>query len=186
MNRWFTLNACNYCDDIFAECSDVTFMDSWLEFSKESQGTNIVLVRSQLVQDVIDQGIKNDEVHLDPIVIEKVIQSKSGVIDIKRRNLPYQLYLGHQQGCKVPKKRVAPKKLSGPFLREKIFLENQMQRVSREKWNPQEQDAERFNAVMRPYMGRLMIREQIHAKLLAFPLRSVHSLQKWIREHRHE
>jgi coenzyme F420 hydrogenase subunit beta len=187
MNRWFTMNACNYCDDIFAECADVTFMDAWLpEFSKESQGTNIVLVRSQLVQDIIDQGIKTDEVRLDPMGNERVIQSKAGVIDIKRRNLAYQLYLGHRQGCKMPKKRVAPTKLDGPFLREKIFLENQMQRVSREKWNPKDKDAERFKAVMRPYMVRLMIREQIHAKLIVFPLRTIQGIQKKIRGHRHE
>jgi len=187
MNRWFTMNTCNYCDDIFAECADVTFMDAWLpEYSQESLGTNLVLVRSRLVQDVIDHGIIDGEVRLDPMPIEKVLQSHAGLIDIKRRNLAYQLYLGHKQGSVLPRKRVAPTKLNSPFLREKISLENQMQRVSREKWNPKEQDAERFNAVMRPYMVRLMIREQIHAKLLAFPLRSVQSLQKWIREYRHE
>ena len=187
MNRWFTMNACNYCDDIFAECADVTFMDAWLpEFSKESQGTNLVLVRSRLVQDVIDHGINNGEVRLDPMSVEKVMQSHAGLIDIKRRNLAYQLYLGHRQGCKMPKKRVAPTKIRSPFLREKIFLENQMQRVSREKWDRKEQDAERFNAVMRPYMVRLMIRYQIHVKLIAFPLRTLQSLQRRIRGHRHE
>ena len=57
MNRWFTLNACSYCDDIFAECADVAFMDAWLpEYANDRQGTNIVVVRSQIVQDVIDQG----------------------------------------------------------------------------------------------------------------------------------
>ena len=38
-NRWFTLNACNYCDDVFAECADITFMDAWLpEYSKDYRG----------------------------------------------------------------------------------------------------------------------------------------------------
>jgi len=170
MNRWFSLNACSYCDDIFAECADVTFMDAWLpEYSKESQGTNIVVVRSQMVQDVIDQGINDDELHLDPIFIERVLQSQKGVIDIKRRNLAYQLYLGHQQGFTMPKKRVAAAKIRNLFLRQRIFLRNQMQRVSREMWNPQEPDIQRFNATMRPYMRRLMITEQLHAKLLVFP-----------------
>jgi hypothetical protein len=138
------------------------------------------------VQDVINHGINDGEVCLDPMSVEKVMQSHAGLIDIKRRNLAYQLYLGHQHGCKIPKKRVEPTKMRSPFLRKKIFLENQMQRVSREKWDPKEQDAERFNAVMRPYMVRLMIRDQIHAKLIAFPLRTVQSLQRRIREHRHE
>lgn len=187
MNRWFTLNSCNYCDDIFAECADVTFMDAWLpEYSKERQGTNLVLVRTRLVQDVIDNGINNGEVRLDPVSVGTVIQSHAGLIDIKRRNLAYQLYLGHNLGYTLPKKRVAPTKLSSPFLQEKISLENQMQKVSREIWDPKEQDAELFNAVIRPYVLRLMIREQIQAKVLAFPARCVHSFQRWIREHRHE
>jgi coenzyme F420 hydrogenase subunit beta len=187
MNRWFTMNSCNYCDDIFAECADITFMDAWLpEYSKESRGTNIVLVRSRLMQDMIDNGINNGEVRLDPIPVEKVIQSHAGLINIKRRNLAYQLHLGRKLGDAIPRKRVAPTKLSSPFLQEKISLENQMQKVSREKWNPKDQDAERFNAVMRPYMVRLIIREHIHAKLIVFPERTLQWIKKKFQGPRHE
>jgi len=179
MNRWFTLNACSYCDDIFAECADVACMDAWLpEYSKESQGTNIVLVRSQLVQDVIDQGIMGKEVRLEPILIEKVLQSQAGVIDIKRRNLAYQLYLGHQQGCKIPKKRIAAAKISNLFLRQRIFLKNQMQRVSREIWDPQEPEVKHFSARMRPYLRRLIITEQFDAKLRGFPEKTFKFMKK--------
>lgn len=38
-NRWFTPRACNYCDDVFAECADVTCMDAWLpEYSQDHRG----------------------------------------------------------------------------------------------------------------------------------------------------
>lgn len=31
--------ACNYCDDVFAECADVTCMDAWLpEYSQDHRG----------------------------------------------------------------------------------------------------------------------------------------------------
>ena len=179
MNRWFTLNACSYCDDIFAECADVAFMDAWLpEYSKDSQGTNIVLVRSRVVQDAIDQGIKEKEVHLDPILIERVLQSQAGVIDIKRRDLAYQLYLGHQQGCKIPKKRIAADKINNLFLRQRIFTKNQMQRVSREIWNPHEPDVHHFNARMRPSMRRLMITEQLEAKFRVFSKKTFQFMKK--------
>ena len=179
MNRWFTLNACSYCDDIFAECADVACMDAWLpEYSKESQGTNIVLVRSQLVQDVIDQGIMGKEVRLEPILIEKVLQSQAGVIDSKHRNLAYQLYLGHQQGYKIPKKRIAAAKISNLFLRQRIFLKNQMQRVSREIWDPQEPEVKHFSARMRPYLRRLIITEQFDAKLRGFPEKTFKFMKK--------
>lgn len=29
-NRWFTPQACGYCDDVFSELADATFMDAWL------------------------------------------------------------------------------------------------------------------------------------------------------------
>jgi len=44
INGWFTPRACNYCDDVFAECADVTFMDAWLpEYSKDDRGTSLVI-----------------------------------------------------------------------------------------------------------------------------------------------
>ena len=179
MNRWFTPNTCNYCDDIFAECADVAFMDAWLpEYSNESQGTNIILVRSRVVQDMIDQGMREKEVHLDPILIERVLQSQAGVISIKRRDLAYQLYLGHQQGCKIPKKRIIAAKIHNLFLRQRIFLKNQMQRVSRENWNPCEPDVHRFNARMRPTMRRLMITEQLDAQLRVFSEKTSQLIKK--------
>jgi coenzyme F420-reducing hydrogenase beta subunit len=178
MNRWFTLNACNYCDDIFAECADVAFMDAWLpEYSDDSQGTNIVLVRSRVVQDAIDQGMRGKEVYLDPISIERVLQSQAGVISIKRRDLAYQLYLGNLQG-KIPKKRITAAKIHNLFLRQRIFLKNQMQRVSRENWNPRESDIHRFNARMRPYMRRLLITEHLDARLREFAKKTSQCMKK--------
>jgi coenzyme F420-reducing hydrogenase beta subunit len=65
VNRWFTPNACNYCDDVFAECADVTFMDAWLpEYSGDFKGTSLVLVRSAQIQNTIVEGIKSDEIIL--------------------------------------------------------------------------------------------------------------------------
>ena len=112
-------------------------MDAWLpEYSDDRKGTNIVIVRSQLAQDLIDRGIKDSEINLDPISIEKVIESQAGVIDIKRQHLAYQLYLGHQKGLKIPEKTGRTTKLSSPFLRQGNFLKNQMQVLSREIWDP--------------------------------------------------
>jgi coenzyme F420 hydrogenase subunit beta len=56
-NRWFTPAACSYCDDVFAECADVTCMDAWLpEYSRDSRGTSLVLVRSPAVREVLERG----------------------------------------------------------------------------------------------------------------------------------
>ena len=157
------------CDDIFAECADVAFMDAWLpEYAGDRQGTNIVVVRSPIVQGVIDQGVKDDEICLDPVPVESAVQSQRGVIEIKRHYLAYQLYLGHRQGCRIPKKRVAAVKINNIFLRQRIFLKDRMQRVSRETWNPTEPDVRHFNGRMRSYVRRLMITEHLYLKLRIF------------------
>jgi hypothetical protein len=117
---------------------------------------------------VIDQGINDDEICLDPVPVESAIQSQRGVIEIKRHYLAYQLYLGRQQGCRIPKKRVAAVKINNIFLRQRIFLKDRMQRVSREFWNPAEPDIKHFNARMRPYMRRSMITEHLYLKLRMF------------------
>jgi hypothetical protein len=173
LNRWFTPNPCNYCDDIFAECADVAFMDAWLpEYSDDRKGTNIVIVRSQLAHDIIYRGIKDNEISLEPISIEKVVLSQAGVIDVKRQHLAYQLYLGHQEGLKIPEKRIVTSKLSDPFLRQEIFLKNKMQVLSREIWDPKKQNADQLRAEMRPYLAQLA-RWNRFSRILKIPLQSL-------------
>jgi coenzyme F420-reducing hydrogenase beta subunit len=107
-SRWFTPNACDYCDDTFAECADVTCMDAWLpEYSQDTEGTNIVLVRSPIVLNLIQEGVG---IQLNAITIEKVLQSQLRVVTIKRQHLACRLYLDRQRGRKIPRKRVTPAK----------------------------------------------------------------------------
>jgi coenzyme F420 hydrogenase subunit beta len=185
LNHWFTINSCNYCDDIFAECADVTFMDARLpEYVKDSRGTSIVLVRSQLVHDVVSQGILNNEITLEPIPIENVKQSEADVIDVKRRYLTHQLFLAHQRGLKTPEKRVTALKLANPFLLKEIILKNQMQGKSREIWDPQNPDAKRLNVEMQLYLTQL-IRLSKFSRIIIRPVSLFRSIQRKIRSHFH-
>ena len=89
INRWFTPRACNYCDDIFAECADVTCMDAWLpEYSGDCRGTSLVLVRSALLRDAIEKG---QGISLEPISIERVVKSQAGVMVVKQQHLAFRL-----------------------------------------------------------------------------------------------
>jgi len=59
LNRYFTPNACQHCDDIFAETADIAFMDAWLpQYQKDPKGHNILLVRSPLVADLLGEECK--------------------------------------------------------------------------------------------------------------------------------
>lgn len=167
-NRWFTPRACSYCDDVFSECADVTCMDAWLpEYSRDSRGTSLVLVRSPAVRKVLERG---QGILLDPIPVERVVQSQAGVVAIKREHLAYRLYLDRQG---VPEKRVAPGRPKNPFLRQEVVLKERMRAASHELWSGAgERDGERLRDTMEPDLGRLKVGRQILMSI-TFPVRTL-------------
>jgi len=85
---WFKVHACNACDDIFAECADITLMDAWLPaFARDSRGANLLLVRNPQLKRMLDMGAADGVIHLTPIEIAQVIASQQGVVDNKRLGL---------------------------------------------------------------------------------------------------
>ncbi|MFH1897589.1 MAG: Coenzyme F420 hydrogenase/dehydrogenase, beta subunit C-terminal domain [Candidatus Desantisbacteria bacterium] len=132
INRWFTPNACNFCDDVFAEVADATFMDAWLpEYVQESRGTSLVLVRSPMVYDLFKQGISENTLSVKQIAVSKVIISQQSVIDIKTRQLSYRLYLDRECKKKILDKRVVASNTLDFFAKKKVSLENKMQKKSK-------------------------------------------------------
>ncbi|BDZ71662.1 Coenzyme F420 hydrogenase/dehydrogenase, beta subunit C-terminal domain [Methanobacterium petrolearium] len=88
--HYFKQNSCNFCDDVFGELADVTFMDAWLEeYMDDYRGTSLVIVRTPLSGRVLE-GLSGHEV--EGIDIQKVIQSQMGVIQKKRVLLCGKLY----------------------------------------------------------------------------------------------
>nr|WP_300999100.1 Coenzyme F420 hydrogenase/dehydrogenase, beta subunit C-terminal domain [Methanoculleus sp.] len=171
-NRWFTPKTCSYCDDVFAECADATCMDAWLpEYSRDSRGTSLLLVRSPAVQELVErrQGIS-----LDPIPVERVVQSQSGVIAVKRQHLAYRLYLDREG---APKKRVAPSRPKNPLLRQEIALKERMRVVSRDRWGAGERDAEHLRGAMGQDLKRLAVVRRL-SKIITFPVRTLRYLRR--------
>jgi coenzyme F420-reducing hydrogenase beta subunit len=131
-NRWFTPIACNYCDDIFAECADVTFMDAWLpEYSNDPSGTSMVIVRSQLTAQLIDKGICQGTIDVRKISESEVVRSQSGVVAVKRNRLQYRLYRAKRREDPVPPKRVTALSVKNPVFRWDPILKEDMQKISR-------------------------------------------------------
>lgn len=179
-NRWFTPNACNYCDDVFAECADVVCMDAWLpEYSRESRGMSLVLVRSPVVQKIIGGGAA---VILNSIPIEKITQSQSGVLAVKRRQLMYRLYIAHQKRLKVPGKRVGSTRKVNYFLRQEVLLKEQMRLVSRENWINREPNRKSFGQMMQPDLTRLQRINRV-SRVFTIPIRVI---RKAMQGYRHE
>jgi len=178
-NRWFTPAACSYCDDVFAECADVTCMDAWLpEYSRDSRGTNLVLVRSPAVREVLERG---QGVRLDPIPVERVVQSQGGVVAIKRQHLAYRLYLDWEG---APEKRVAPEGPKNPFLRQEVVLKERMRGASRELWSTGERDTRRIREAMRPDLERLAVERRM-SKVIMFPVRTLQYIRRKVGGNNH-
>ena len=107
----FKPRCCDYCDDVFGEVGDVAFMDAWLpEYEHDGRGTNLVLTRSPIAEQVLCDGAAGGELHLEPVKLERILTSQDSVIPYKRDSLAFRLYMADEAGVARPHKRIAPRK----------------------------------------------------------------------------
>ena len=84
-DRWFTPEACDYCDDVFAECADAVFMDAWLpQYTPDWRGHSIMLIRSPDLERLAQSAAASGAVELDSIPVRAVLESQAGVVVQKR------------------------------------------------------------------------------------------------------
>ncbi|TGC08029.1 Coenzyme F420 hydrogenase/dehydrogenase, beta subunit C-terminal domain [Methanolobus halotolerans] len=174
VNRWFTPNACNYCDDVFAELADVSFMDAWLpEYSNDNSGTSLMLVRSHAILNLVHQAIDNDEINVNNIPVDKVIQSQAGVLNVKRKLLSYHLHLASKMNLIAPNKRVNPNKRIGFLNQKEVELKLKMQENSKHFFITRNQtmNIKNVRTIMHPYLKQTKNLRLI--KRLTFPIRIV-------------
>lgn len=104
---FFMNNACNYCDDVVAETADVSFGDAWVEpYSSDGRGTNVVVIRSKIVDDFVKHAIQEERLQLEEVDAAFVEQTQAAGFRQRREGLAYRL-TWHKKGVK-PCKRVAP------------------------------------------------------------------------------
>lgn len=110
MSGMFKFKACDFCDDIYSELADISFMDAWLpDYSTENAGTSLIITRSLFAEQLITEaGIDQGGCILKEIPIDDVIRSQLGVIEQKRRLLAFRLWVAAAKGWHPPKKRVPP------------------------------------------------------------------------------
>jgi coenzyme F420-reducing hydrogenase beta subunit len=100
-------SACNFCDDVVAETSDISFGDAWVEpYSSDGKGTNVVVVRSPLVDQLVVNAIQEGRLQLEVVDNKFVEQTQAAGFRQRREGLAYRL-TWHRRGVK-PRKRVAP------------------------------------------------------------------------------
>lgn len=111
--RWghavFQPEACNFCDDIFAETADVVLGDAWLgEYAADWRGTNVVISRNDVVDGLLAQGQEAGDLLLAPLSVRRAAQSQAGNFRHRRDGLRVRLHDDQAAGLPVPTKRVSP------------------------------------------------------------------------------
>lgn len=106
---FFKYNACDFCDDVVGETADISIGDAWMrEYESDPAGTNVVVVRSRILNSLLTDAAGAGRLHLDSIPVEKVVESQAGGFRHRRDGLAYRLFLEDQAGRWRPTKRVAP------------------------------------------------------------------------------
>jgi coenzyme F420-reducing hydrogenase beta subunit len=129
---FFKYKACDFCDDVVGETADISIGDAWLpEYISDSAGTNVVVVRSEILNSILAGAVGERRLHLDSIPVEKVVASQAGGFRHRRDGLAYRLFLEDQVGRWRPTKRVVPSSTHlTPKLREIYRLRYEMGQAS--------------------------------------------------------
>lgn len=105
---FFKSFASDYTDDVFNETADITLGDAWLsDYVNDSRGNNVVIVRDQVVSNLIQKAIGDGRLKMDDIDAETIFKSQASHYRHTHDELAYRLYKKDREGSWRPKKRVA-------------------------------------------------------------------------------
>lgn len=109
VSKYFTPNACFYCDDTFAELADIAVMDAWLpKYTGNNQGANLMIVRNEKILQLLNKGEKDGEINLEKESINQVEKSQSAVTYNKKTLLAHRLFIERKKY--LPAKRIKASK----------------------------------------------------------------------------
>ena len=124
----FKYYACNFCDDILGETGDISIGDAWMpEFRSYWKGTNNIIIRNNLIHDIVVRGLEESRLWGKPINVHEATYgaSKGGIVD-RRDGLSYRLALLNSSKTPCPVKRVSPSISQSRFRKEtyalKVFI----------------------------------------------------------------
>ena len=126
----FQPEACNFCDDVFAESADVAFADAWLpQYQDDWRGTNVVVVRDERVRALLQAAAERRDIELTSLSAEDAARSQAGNFRHRRTGLAVRLADDLKRGLSVPIKRVHPDRTL--VTRRRAAVIRQRRRMSR-------------------------------------------------------
>lgn len=116
----FKVRASDFTDDVYNETADITLGDAWLpNYTEDSKGNNIVIIRNQIIQELVYSGIADGRLQLDKVDENVIKKSQASHYRHTHDELAYRLYKKEQMKIWHPQKRVSSSnKLS--FVRKRI------------------------------------------------------------------
>lgn len=127
----FKVRASDFTDDVFNETADITLGDAWLpQYTGESMGNNVVIVRNEIIDNLLKDAIIEDRLKMDSVDNETIFQSQSSHYKHTHDEIAYRLSKLEEKNEMYPKKRLAASNEIDPFrkaiqdLREELSTES--------------------------------------------------------------
>lgn len=117
---YFKTKASDFTDDVMNETADITLGDAWLpEYTKDSKGNNVIVVRNPVIDDLIREGIESGRLNLDVVDKDTIFRSQAAHYRHTHDELAYRLYKKDNANEWRPKKRIEASN-DIPLLRRKV------------------------------------------------------------------
>jgi len=157
----FKANACDYCDDVTTELADISLGDAWLPpYQKDGRGTNVIVVRSHQAQTIINAEIKNDEISLEPLPLERFLSSQQGSFNHRHKGLSLRIKHASKKKKLIPPKRIVDERSTLPFQIVQI-IRKRVRCKSIETWI-NFPNAQVFDSKMKKLLKQLKIMTRIY------------------------
>jgi hypothetical protein len=171
--------ACEYCDDVLAECADVAIGDAWLPgYVEDPQGTNVAVIRSEALDRMIADAERTGDLLMTTTDPNTISRSQDPGLRHRREGLMHRLARREEAGQWAPRKRVRPKLEKSPARRRIYDLRLRIAEVSSQAfaWAKREGRLERFKEEI-----SALLLEYEAANKVSLPRRAVRSLRGLVR-----
>ncbi|NML12853.1 coenzyme F420 hydrogenase [Sphingobium sp. AR-3-1] len=119
----FRYDACEFCDDVFAETADIVMGDAWImPYQQDWRGNNIIVSRRAELSAVLEEGRVSGAIVLSNASIEDVVHSQVGGLRHRREGLAVRLAHLDQEGKWRPRKRVEASFTQVDDARKELYL----------------------------------------------------------------
>ncbi len=90
--QYFTTHRCLICHDGFNEMCDISCGDSWVQSSKSHEGHSIIISRTKLGQEMIDETIRRGIISVKSIDKRELVKHQTGLVNLKANTLLARIY----------------------------------------------------------------------------------------------